>query len=60
MRDRWRKEDNVWKKQPFLVTHLPTVIKITEEGVSFPERERNFGLLILGIEVGETCGGGCF
>ncbi len=32
--NRWRSADNIWKKQPFLVTALPTIIKVTADGVS--------------------------
>ncbi|KAF4633760.1 hypothetical protein G7Y89_g4356 [Cudoniella acicularis] len=31
-RDEWRKQDNPWRLEPFLVTNLPTLIKVTEEG----------------------------
>jgi hypothetical protein len=32
--NRWRSADNIWKKEPFLVTALPTIIKVTADGVS--------------------------
>ncbi|PMD19437.1 hypothetical protein NA56DRAFT_202364 [Hyaloscypha hepaticicola] len=28
----WRSADNIWKKEPFLVTALPTIIKVTADG----------------------------
>jgi hypothetical protein len=36
--DRWRSPDNLWKKEPFLVTALPTVIKVTADGVSLNQK----------------------
>ncbi|TVY84084.1 Thioredoxin-like protein Clot [Lachnellula suecica] len=30
-RDEWRKADNQWKKAPFSVTNLPTLIKVTND-----------------------------
>ncbi|TAQ84233.1 hypothetical protein B7494_g7439 [Chlorociboria aeruginascens] len=30
LRDEWRAEDNPWRQEPFLVTHLPTLIKVTD------------------------------
>jgi hypothetical protein len=32
--DRWRAPDNAWKKEPFLIEKLPTVVKVTAGGVS--------------------------
>jgi len=29
----WRKSDNPWRQAPFSVTNLPTLIKVTSEGV---------------------------
>jgi hypothetical protein len=31
---RWRKVDNPWRQAPFSVTNLPTIIKVTADGVS--------------------------
>jgi hypothetical protein len=31
---RWRKADNPWRQAPFSVTNLPTIIKVTADGVS--------------------------
>ncbi|KAL1614738.1 hypothetical protein SLS54_009495 [Diplodia seriata] len=28
----WRTPENVWRKAPFEVTHLPTLVKVTPEG----------------------------
>jgi hypothetical protein len=35
---RWRKPVNVWRQAPFFVTALPTIIKVTADGVN-PHRE---------------------
>lgn len=32
---RWRKSENVWRKEPFFVEALPTLIKVRADGVSF-------------------------
>jgi hypothetical protein len=31
---RWRTPENVWRKEPFSVTALPTIIKVNGDGVS--------------------------
>jgi hypothetical protein len=31
--NRWRSPENPWKREPFLVTALPTIIKVTDDGV---------------------------
>jgi hypothetical protein len=31
---RWKSPENIWKREPFLVTALPTIIKVTADGVS--------------------------
>ncbi|KAH7050191.1 hypothetical protein B0J12DRAFT_663499 [Macrophomina phaseolina] len=28
----WRTPENVWRKKPFEITHLPTLVKVTAEG----------------------------
>ena len=33
--DRWRNPANVFQQEPFRVTNLPTIIKVTGDGVSF-------------------------
>jgi hypothetical protein len=45
--NRWRSADNIWKKQPFLVTALPTIIKGTADGVSIKVEIREFEELII-------------
>jgi hypothetical protein len=36
----WRTPENIWKQAPFLVTALPTIIKVTADGVSFNQATR--------------------
>ncbi|OJD34262.1 thioredoxin-like protein 5 [Diplodia corticola] len=31
-KDEWRTPENVWRKAPFGITHLPTLVKVTPEG----------------------------
>jgi hypothetical protein len=45
--NRWRSPDNVWKKEPFLVTALPTIIKLTADGVSIKVEISKFEELII-------------
>jgi hypothetical protein len=32
--NRWKSPDNAWRREPFLVRALPTIIKVTADGVS--------------------------
>ncbi|KAK0121815.1 hypothetical protein ONS95_010098 [Cadophora gregata] len=31
-RDEWRKQDNPWRADPFKITNLPTLVKVTADG----------------------------
>jgi hypothetical protein len=35
--DRWRNADNPLRQEPFSVTNLPTLIKVTPDGVNFSQ-----------------------
>lgn len=38
---RWRAPDNPWRKEPFKITHLPTLVKFTPEEVCHPIHGRS-------------------
>jgi hypothetical protein len=48
-RFRWRKADNPWRQAPFSVTGVPTLIKVTADGVShFIEIDSKSRTLMIG------------
>jgi hypothetical protein len=51
--NRWKSPDNVWKQEPFLVTALPTIIKVKADGVSSRKNHRVIRADFL-AEVGEA------
>lgn len=56
---RWRTDGNPWRQAPFLVTNLPTLIKVTGDVSDVGVEARvHGGMLTEVVEMGEAGGGG--